>query len=96
MRRLVEEIMVDNYVSADELFKESMEKLVDQKILESKKIIASQMVEEKENDHDSDDPPFDPDKKKSTPWKNPHSKAKHLAREMMKKYRKKEKKQSRE
>lgn len=90
MRRIVEAIMDDNYVSADELFRESMGELVEHFILESKKIVASQMVEEKENDHDRDDPPFDPDKKKSTPWKNPHSKAKHLAREMMKKYKKKE------
>lgn len=90
MRRIVEAIMDDNYVSADELFRESMGELVEHFILESKKIIASQMVEEKENDHDKDDPPFDPDDKKSTPWKNPHSKAKNLAREMMKKYKKKE------
>lgn len=92
MRRLIEEIMNNNYVSADELFRTGMSELVEHIVLESKKIVASQMVEEKKNDHDYDDPPFDPDKKKSTPWKNPHSKAKHLAREMMKKYRKKEKK----
>ena len=92
MRRLIEEIMNNNYVSADELFRTGMSELVEHIVLESKKIVASQMVEEKKNDHDYDDPPFDPDKKKSTPWKNPHSKAKHLAREMMKKYKKKEKK----
>lgn len=90
MRRLIEEIMNNNYVSADELFRTGMSELVEHIVLESKKIVASQMVEEKKNDHDYDDPPFDPDKKKSTPWKNPHSKAKHLAREMMKKYKKKE------
>ena len=33
----------------------------------------------------NEEPPFEPDAKKSTPWKNPQSKAKNLAREMMKK-----------
>ena len=33
----------------------------------------------------NEEPPFEPDVKKSTPWKNPQSKAKNMAREMMKK-----------
>jgi hypothetical protein len=40
--------------------------------------------EEKENDKE---PPFTPDKKRSTPWKNPEAKAKQLARAAMRKYR---------
>lgn len=35
----------------------------------------------------NDDPPFTPDKKKTTPWTSPRRKAKQLARNMMKKFR---------
>ena len=38
----------------------------------------------------NEEPPFEPDVKKSTPWKNPQSKAKNMAREMMKKMKAKQ------
>ena len=38
----------------------------------------------------NEEPPFEPDAKKSTPWKNPQSKAKNMAREMMKKMKAKQ------
>lgn len=44
------------------------------------------LKEEKEEDKD---PPFTPDKKKTTPWTNPKSKAKQLARAAMKSYKEK-------
>ena len=40
--------------------------------------------EDKKKKDDDDTPPFDADKKKSTPWTSPASKAKHLARNAMK------------
>jgi hypothetical protein len=40
--------------------------------------------EDKKKKDDDDTPPFDADKKKSTPWTSPSSKAKHLARNAMK------------
>lgn len=88
-QNIIEAILNGDYLTADQLFQEQIADVQERKLLEARKIIASS-INEKKNDHDYDDPPFDPDKKKSTPWKNPHSKAKHLAREMMKKYKKKE------
>jgi hypothetical protein len=46
-----------------------------------KKLGESVIDEENEKD---DDPPFEPTKKKSTPWTNPSAKAKQLARSKMK------------
>lgn len=55
------------------------------------------MKEKTDIDDRDETPPFVPDEKKSTPWTSPHSKAKHLARAMMKKFMKrKEEEESQE
>lgn len=59
------------------MIKEALEKIIERKLFEMKKIVSAKM--------DKDDPPFTPDKEKSTPWTSPASKAKHMARAEMKK-----------
>lgn len=58
---------------------------------EEKERLAKRKAAGLKND-DDDTPPFDADKKKSTPWTSPSSKAKHLARNAMKDMIKKTKK----
>lgn len=59
-QNIIEAILNGDYLTADQLFQEQIADVQERKLLEARKIIASCINEKKENDHDRDDPPFEP------------------------------------
>lgn len=70
--------------------------LAEQDQLDELKLNDDQLQEKTDIDDRDETPPFVPDEKKSTPWTSPHSKAKHLARDMMKNFKKRKEEESQE
>lgn len=71
--------------AADKLAKEETDS-GRERAMKAGKTRASKLVSNlKRKEKNKKEPPFDADEKKSTPWTSPHSKAKNMAREMMKK-----------
>jgi len=77
---LIENIVKKDYESAKADFEEVMLEKVDSRLYEMKRALSAQIYEE------TDELPFTPDKKKSTPWTSARRKAKNLARNAIKRF----------
>lgn len=95
MKDLLDEIINKNFDIAETLLKGHLASIVESKLNEKKKMCAAEMTDypdlpksgqklRRGLTEDETEPPFVPDKEKSTDWKNPKAKAKQLARKAMK------------
>lgn len=104
MKDLIDKIINKNFDLAEEMLNTQLYSIVESKLNEKKKMCAAGMTDypdlpksvqklRRGLTEEDDEPPFEADKEKSTPWTSAKSKAKQLARKAMKAQKEKVKKE---